>query len=272
MMTNQPSKSYEKIEFLNSSDARSIRVLCELIEPHSKLKQKKVTSTIVFFGSVRSKEKKIAIQDLAELEKKMRAENRSKPQLEHELQKAKRLVKLSEYYDKALSLSRKLSAWGSVSNPEKHHICSGGGPGMMEAANRGAHEMRCNSIAYGISLPFEQGINEFASEELSFEFHYFFIRKFYFLYHAKAVVVFPGGFGTMDELFETLTLIQTKKLNKRMPIYLFGKEFWDGLINFDHLIEWGVISVQDIDLFRIVNDVEEAYELIIDDLTNEVRS
>ena len=136
----------------------------------------------------------------------------------------------------------------------------------MEAANRGADNKKCQSIAYGISLPFEQGINQFATPKLSFEFHYFFIRKFYFLYHAKAVVVFPGGFGTMDELFETLTLIQTKKVNKVIPIYLFGKAFWEELINFRHFVKWGVISESDLDLFKVVDSVEDAFRLITNDL------
>ena len=139
----------------------------------------------------------------------------------------------------------------------------------MEAANRGAHEAGERSIALGISLPFEQGVNEYADSELSFEFHYFFIRKFYFLYHAKAVFVFPGGFGTMDELFETLTLIQTNKLQKKMPIYLYGKEFWEGLINFEKFVEWGVISPRDIDLFKLVDSVDEAMESLVADLDSE---
>ena len=138
---------------------------------------------------------------------------------------------------------------------------------MMEAANKGASQANGKSIAFGISLPFEQGVNEFASPELSFEFHYFFLRKFYFLYHAKMVVVFPGGFGTMDELFETLTLIQTKKLNKEVPIILFGKEFWEELINFDQFVKWGVISPKDLNLFNIVDHVDEAFELITKNLS-----
>jgi len=133
---------------------------------------------------------------------------------------------------------------------------------MMEAANRGAHEVGGQSVALGISLPFEQGINQYATPELSFEFHYFFIRKFYFLYHAKAIVVFPGGFGTMDELFETLTLVQTGKLQKKLPIFLYGREFWEGSINFDHFVKWGVISPGDVDLFQIVDGVEDAFSLI----------
>ena len=136
----------------------------------------------------------------------------------------------------------------------------------MEAANRGAKEADARSIALGISLPFEQGVNRYADPDLSFEFHYFFIRKFYFLYHAKAVFVFPGGFGTMDELFETLTLIQTNKLQKKMPIYLYGKEFWEGLINFEKFVEWGVISPGDLDLFKMVDSTEEALESLINDI------
>ena len=138
----------------------------------------------------------------------------------------------------------------------------------MEAANRGAKEAGSKSIALGISLPFEQGVNDYADPELSFEFHYFFIRKFYFLYHAKAVFIFPGGFGTMDELFETLTLIQTNKLRKKVPIYLFGKEFWEGLINFKKFVEWGVISPTDLELFKVVDSVDEALESLVEDLAN----
>ena len=138
----------------------------------------------------------------------------------------------------------------------------------MEAANRGAKEAGSKSIALGISLPFEQGVNEYAAPELSFEFHYFFIRKFYFLYHAKAVFIFPGGFGTMDELFETLTLIQTNKLRKKVPIYLFAKEFWEGLINFEKFVEWGVISPTDLELFKVVDSVDEALESLVEDLAN----
>ena len=137
---------------------------------------------------------------------------------------------------------------------------------MMEAANKGAHQAGGKSVALGISLPFEQGVNEFASPELSFEFHYFFVRKFFFLYHAKALVVFPGGFGTMDELFETLPLIQTKKLGKPIPILLYGKDFWDGLINFEKYVEWGVISPKDLELFQVVDDVSTAFDLVVEGL------
>ena len=177
-----------------------------------------------------------------------------------QLAKLQSIARLSKYYDQAVQLSAKLTEW-SEKNPDnqKYFVCSGGGPGMMEAANKGANEAGGKSIALGISLPFEQGVNPYADSDLSFEFHYFFLRKFYFLYHAKAIVVFPGGFGTMDELFETLTLAQTNKLHKKMPVFLYGKEFWDGLINFDHFIKWGVISPEDVNLFKIVDDVDDAF-------------
>ena len=136
----------------------------------------------------------------------------------------------------------------------------------MEAANRGARDADGQSVALGISLPFEQGVNEYACPDLSFEFHYFFVRKFYFLYHAKALVIFPGGFGTMDELFETLTLIQTKKLGKKIPILLYGKDFWEGLINFEKYLDWGVISQGDLELFQVVDDVSTAYDMVVDGL------
>ena len=257
-MTNQPNKSYENLEFLNSHDARPIRVLCELIEPATRLAQNEIKNTIVFFGSARSKPKIEAQEDLNNL-------LNSNDAKETDILKAKYILKLSEYYDRAVILAEKLASW-SQNNKSKYYICSGGGPGMMEAANRGAHKASTESIALGISLPFEQGVNQYASPELSFEFHYFFIRKFYFLYHAKAVVVFPGGFGTMDELFETLTLIQTGKLQKKVPIYLIGRDFWEGLINFTNFVEWGVISADDLSLFKIIDDTDDAYETITRDL------
>lgn len=259
-MTNQPTKAYEDKTFLNGHDARAIRVLCELLEPEARLNQRGVENTIVFFGSARPKPKEVAERDLDRFLASLPEEENRSDQQKADLQKLRSISKLSKYYDQAVELSQKLTEWSSkLAKGKEYFICSGGGPGMMEAANRGAKQAGGKSIALGISLPFEQGVNEFADPELSFEFHYFFLRKFYFLYHAKAIVVFPGGFGTMDELFECLTLAQTNKLHKKMPVFLYGKEFWNGLINFEHFIQWGVISPADIDLFQVVNDVEEAY-------------
>jgi len=263
VMSNNPNKAYDNKDFLNGHDARSVRVLCELLEPDSRLSKQGVDNTIVFFGSARPKPKGIADAEYEEFLSQLPDEGSRTSDEVTRLNKLKAISRLSEYYDKAVKLSEKLTQW-SENNPsdQKYYICSGGGPGMMEAANKGASRVGGRSIALGISLPFEQGVNEYADPDLSFEFHYFFLRKFYFLYHAKAIVVFPGGFGTMDELFETLTLSQTNKLHKKMPVFLFGKEFWDGLINFDHFIKWGVISPADVNLFHIVDDIDEAYELI----------
>ena len=267
-MTKNLSKAYSNKEFLNSHEARPIRVQCELIEPEIRLREKGIENTIVFFGSARSKSLIQAQEELALFKKNLPSKSEIPEENKAELAKKESIVKLSKYYDEAVELSARLTEWSNAQDkPEnKYYVCSGGGPGMMEAANKGAVEVGGKSIALGISLPFEQGVNQYATPELSFEFHYFFVRKFYFLYHAKAVVVFPGGFGTMDELFETLTLIQTKKLGKQIPIILYGREFWEGLINFEQFIKWGVISPKDVELFKIVDDVENAYSLITTNL------
>lgn len=273
MKEKKIQKAYENIDFLKSHDARPIRVLCELMEPRIKLDEEGIKNTIVFFGSARSKNLSIAQSKLEELESKLPEEQDRSIDEKIQIESARRIVLLSTYYDQAVELSEKLTQWSKEHLPsgKQYVVCSGGGPGMMEAANRGASQAKGKSIALGISLPFEQGINSFASEKLSFEFHYFFIRKFYFLYHAKAVVVFPGGFGTMDELFEALTLIQTKKLGKKIPVYLYGSEFWKDLINFEQFIKWGVISAKDLNLFRIVDGVEESFDQIRSDLINSMK-
>lgn len=267
-MTDKISKAYNNRSFLNSAPARPIRVLCELLEPEERLEENNIKNTIVFFGSARPKPSAVAKAELENFLNEFPINEKHSEKQVRQLSKLKRIKKLSKYYDEAVKLANKISIWSKETNSKLRNsfICSGGGPGIMEAANRGAKEADSRSIALGISLPFEQGVNQYACPELSFEFHYFFIRKFYFLYHAKAVFVFPGGFGTMDELFETLTLIQTNKLKKKMPIYLFGREFWDGLINFEQFINWGVISPEDIDLFKVVDSVDEAYESLLLDL------
>jgi uncharacterized protein (TIGR00730 family) len=170
----------------------------------------------------------------------------------------------------AAELAEELTKW-SMNLPEQDMrrfiICSGGGPGIMEAANRGAHNAGGKSIGLGISLPFEQGVNEYTPDKLKFEFHYFFVRKYWFVLMAKALVAFPGGFGTMDELFETLTLVQTGKVTDAPPIILFGSEFWNRVVNFDALVEWGTISPEDLQLFTIVDTVEQARDAIIEQLS-----
>jgi uncharacterized protein (TIGR00730 family) len=264
-------KAYENLDFLHSHEARPIRVLCELMEPGHKLKELKVENTIVFFGSARSKPYDLAKEELSTLKSKHPEEEERTDEQKVLLQKAENIVLLSKYFDEAQELSRRLSLWSknNFHEDERYYVCSGGGPGMMEAANKGANKADAKSVALGISLPFEQGVNEFATRELSFEFHYFFIRKFYFLYHAKVVIAFPGGFGTMDELFEVLTLIQTKKVSKDIKIYLYGKDFWEGLINFNQFVKWGVVSPEDLELFQIIDDIDTAYDLITTDLKPE---
>ena len=263
-----PPKSYKNLEFLSSHDARSIRVLCELIEPEQRFRNEHVQNTIVLFGSARSVDSARAKEKAEALLSQASKENDASRKASLEANAAY-VVKLAKYYDDAVELAKRMTEWSmSLGDKEKHfYICSGGGPGMMEAANEGAYKAGGKSIGLGISLPFEQHLNPYCTEELSFEFHYFFTRKYWFLYPAKALVVFPGGFGTMDELFEMMTLIQTHKIEKKMPILLFGKEFWNDILNFKAFSKWGVISEEDLNLFSIVDDVDEAEQLLVSELT-----
>lgn len=261
-------KSYKNSDFLNSPEARQIRILCELTAPKASFERNEIENTIVFFGSARSVSREDADRELAELKKEFEGETLSTDQ-KAQLKKSKINVKLAKYYEDARELANKLTTW-SMELPrakDRFYVCSGGGPGMMEASNRGAKEAGGESIGFNISLPFEQDANDYQTKELSHEFHYFFIRKFWFAYLAKSLVVFPGGFGTMDEFFEIMTLIQTQKIEKQMPIILYGAEFWNGFINFDNLVEWGVISESDLNLFKIVDDTEEAFQYLKTELS-----
>lgn len=264
-----PPKAYKNLDFLNSNEARKIRVLCELEEPEKRFREEHIQDTIVMFGSARTLPTKVANEQLAALEAALAAKKRLSQKDKAALVKARAAVKNAPYYDAALQLSKRLTEWSMSLRDQKRRfiICSGGGPGIMEAANKGAKRAGGASIGLGISLPFEQSLNRYVTRDLSFEFHYFFIRKYWFIYLAKALIVFPGGFGTMDELFETLTLIQTHKVTKKLPVVLFGSEFWKTLINFDAFIDWGVISPADVDLFRIIDTVDEAADYVIDALT-----
>lgn len=272
---NRPSsdflfeKTYKNQDFLNSPEARQIRILCELTAPKQRFEEEQVENTIVFFGSARSISMEDAQSNLKNLETTIKYSSDDSEELQGQLKKAKLDVKLAKYYEDSADLAEKLTKWSmSISKEsDRFYVCSGGGPGMMEASNRGADRAGGPSVGLNISLPFEQSPNPYQSKHLSFVFHYFFIRKFWFAYLAKALVVFPGGFGTMDELFEVLTLIQTNKINKKIPIVLFGKEFWEGFINFDHLVNWGVISEKDMDLFMIFDDVDQAFNYLKEILT-----
>jgi uncharacterized protein (TIGR00730 family) len=264
-----PQKAYKNLDFLNSNEARAIRVLCELEEPEKRLREQNVQDTIVMFGSARTRPLSVARKELQTLESALEGRKKLSAKDKEALALAKANLRNAPFYDHAMALSRELTKW-SMSLKDKRRrflVCSGGGPGIMEAANRGAKKAGGASVGLGISLPFEQSLNKYVTRDLGFEFHYFFVRKYWFIYMAKALVVFPGGFGTMDELFETLTLIQTHKVNKRLPIVLFGGEFWNNLINFDTFVEWGVISPKDVGLFRVIDSVEEARDYIIGELT-----
>ncbi len=261
---NWPMKSYENPHFLKSERARMIRVLCELIEPVDRFKAESIDKTIVLFGSARTVPLEQAKKYLEAVETEIANTDKPSKALLNKKQQALISVKSAPYYDSAQKLSKKLTEW-SLSQPkaDRYTICSGGGPGIMEAANRGAQDAEGKSIGLGISLPFEQGVNDYIPKELQFEFHYFFIRKYWFVLLAKALVAFPGGFGTLDELFETLTLLQTKKVNGRQPIILFGSEFWNKLINFECLIEWGMISPNDMELIQITDSVDDTFKSIV---------
>jgi hypothetical protein len=266
-----PIKAYKNLDFLNSDPARNIRVLCEMTEPGLRFAEQNVEDTIVLFGSARTKPIVVAEKELAAIKDTIKDPENLTPEEKRSLQQAEYAIKSAPYYDAAAQLSESLTRW-SMSLSKEHQrrflICSGGGPGIMEAANLGAHNAGGKSVGLGISLPFEQGVNKYISKELQFEFHYFFVRKYWFVLLAKALVAFPGGFGTMDELFETLTLVQTKKIEEVPPIVLFGSEFWNDVCDFDALVKWGTISPEDVDLFKIVDTVEEAHDYIVDCLTD----
>ena len=240
-------KAYDNREFLHGHSARPLRVLAEFIEPEERLAKHGISNTIVFFGSAVS----VDTQTLR---------NQTLDDAVH----PDKVMTVSKAHDACVELARRVTVWSQqIEDPAKRfHVCSGGGPGMMEAANRGAELGGGKSIGFNITLPFEQAVNPYVSPGLGFNFHYFFIRKFWFLYYAKALIGFPGGFGTLDEVFEVLTLLQTKKIKKPVPIVLFEKDFWNEIINFKALKEYGVIRPEDLEMFRIIDDVDEAFEFI----------
>ncbi len=226
--------AYKNEKFLNSPDARILRILSEYLEPLAHFRHERIRDTIVFFGSARLTED----------------------------------GPLGRYYRDARTLARMMTEWSNqfANHTYRFVVCSGGGPGIMEAANHGASDAGGKTIGLNIGLPFEQLPNPFISPELSFEFHYFFMRKFWFAYLSKALVVFPGGFGTMDEMMEVLTLAQTRKLAKKILIVLYGSEFWKEIINFDALVKHGMIAQEDLDLFQYADDPESAFKILSEGL------
>ena len=260
--TARPVKAYKNIEFLTSSNARPIRILAEFSEPHFRFQKYHITSTIVFFGSARVKAKSIAKEEIfkaaAAYEKDPSQAN------ERKLSAARLQLRLSNYYEMAAELARLLTEWAKDGNEgkQKYYVCSGGGPGIMEAANKGAYLAGGKSLGLNISIPHEQEPNPYISQEFGFEFHYFFMRKYWFVYMAKALIIFPGGFGTLDELMEVLTLIQTKKIDRPLPIVVFGQDYWREIIDLEAMAKWGTISKEDLKLFTFVNSAEEAFKFL----------
>ena len=250
-------------DFLKSPPARAIRILAEYLEPAERLRRAHIRDTIVFFGSARSPAPEQAAQRLAEVNEQIARESARADELSEARTRAETAVKLSRYYQDAFELSRRLTEWSkSLAGNHDFIICSGGSGGMMEAANRGAALAGGKTIGFNIQLPHEQAVNSYVPRELAFNFHYFFMRKFWFVYLAKALVIFPGGFGTMDEFFEVLTLIQTKKPRKTMPVVLFGNEYWDEIINFDAFVRWGTVSAEELQVFYKTDSVDDAYRYL----------
>lgn len=264
-----PLAPHKNLAFLGSPDARPVRILCEFEEARSRFRRLRVNNTIVFFGSARSVPLEIAHAQLEAAKKELAEAGRRDVTLQNAVETAKRAATIARYYDDARALARQLTQWSksSLKPGRRFYVCSGGGPGMMEAANRGASDAGGRSVGLNISLPLEQEPNRYQSEELSFQFHYFFMRKFWFAYLAKALVVFPGGFGTMDELFEILTLVQTQKTSKYMPIILYGSQYWKEILNFDALEKWGMIDSEDLNMFKFTDDVDEAFRYLKTELT-----
>jgi uncharacterized protein (TIGR00730 family) len=235
---SRPLLAYKNEPFLQSPDARPLRIISEYLEPLSHLRRQRIRDTVVFFGSARIQED----------------------------------GPLSNYYRDARSLAALVTTWAKTFRERTYRfvVCSGGGPGIMEAANRGASDARGKNIGLNIGLPFEQFPNPYITRELSFEFHYFFMRKFWFAYMAKALIVFPGGFGTMDEMFEILTLVQTGKIAKKITIILYGTAFWKEIINFEALVKYGTISPEDMNLFQFADTPEAALEILQHTLTEQI--
>jgi uncharacterized protein (TIGR00730 family) len=254
--------AYQNEPFVNSPDGRILRILSEYMEPLARFRREQIQDTVVFFGSARFRSHSDAHENLSELEK------RSGVQPSDERKKTLASVDMARYYEDSRRLAFLLTQW-SIQIPARRHrfvVTTGGGPGIMEAANLGAHEAGGKTIGLNINLPFEQNPNSYITPALNFEFHYFFMRKFWFAYLAKALVIFPGGFGTLDELFEILTLAQTQKLAKKLLVVIYGSEYWKRLINFEVMVDAGTISPADLDLFRMVDSPEEGFEFLRDGL------
>jgi len=274
--------AYENSAFLNGADGRLIRIVSEFLEPLARFRREQIQDTVVFFGSARFHGREEADHDLELLENTgstrpapseeqpaKAGEIASGKATELQLKRAVAAVQMARYYEDARRLAQLLTQWAMTipSRKSRFVVTSGGGPGIMEAANRGAYEAGGKTIGMNILLPFEQMPNPYITPSLNFEFHYFFMRKLWFAYLAKALVVFPGGFGTLDEMFEILTLTQTQKVNKKITVVIYGQEYWKRVFNLDALVDTGAISPKDLELFQFADSPEEAFDLLRQGLT-----
>jgi len=260
-----PKAPHEDPKFLESTPARPLRILAEYINPLAQLKRENISDTIVMFGSARIRSREEALRRLERLKREQVAKTRkSQTERRAELISAKASLEMSRYYEECRELSHRITKWAMSfgTKPRRFVVCSGGGPGIMDAANRGAYEAGGKSIGLSIELPHEQFANPYISPELSFNFHYFFMRKLWFAQIAKALIVFPGGFGTMDELWEMLTLLQTGKLPKDNLILIYGRKYWDEVLNWKAMERWGTISEAEYKLLQFADNVNDAFEVI----------
>jgi uncharacterized protein (TIGR00730 family) len=258
LVNNDHPLAYEDDDFMESTEARPIRLLAEYLDPLRRFKAQNIQDTVVFFGSARVLSRTLAQRNLTRLEK---ATIRDKSDYKAALKRSRKALEWSRYYEDARELAKVLTKWSLSLESARHRfvVCSGGGPGIMEAANRGAKEAGGKSVGLNIRLPFEQAPNRYITKDLVFNFHYFFMRKFWFAYLAKALVIFPGGFGTIDEMFEILTLAQTRKLSKKLLVILYGSEYWNEVLRLEPLADWGAINDEDLQLLCHVDSVDGAF-------------
>jgi len=258
-VNNDHPLAYQDEAFLDSTDARPIRILAEYLDPLRRFKLHNIQDTVVFFGSARVLSRTTAQRNLTRIQK---TNGRAQDDYKAALKRSRKALEWSRYYEDARQLANRLTTWSMSLEAQRHRfvVCSGGGPGIMEAANRGAKEAGGKSVGLNIALPFEQAPNRYITKDLVFNFHYFFMRKFWFAYLAKALVIFPGGFGTIDEMFEILTLAQTRKLSKKLLVILYGSEYWNDVFHLQPLADWGAINEDDLNLLCRVDTVDEAFE------------
>lgn len=304
------TKAYKNESFINSSQARNIRIMCEYEETQIRLKENRIKASVLFFGSARAKDREGWELKVAEAEAEVAAatDDESRKAAEKNLTKWKKCEWMGEAAEKVSKLAELVTRWSvsrrcvlgrehsfhgvtryhqmkksksAMQEPETDYesgpgsnqylmVCTGGGPGFMEAANKGASRVKgARNMGMGITLPFEEGLNEYVTDELAFEFHYFFTRKFWMLYHCQALIVAPGGFGTLDELFEVLTLKQTGKVQKNLPVILFGKDYWQTVVNWQALVDFGTIAQEDVDALFFTDDPQEAFQYLVGRLSKD---